>query len=57
MSNKADASELAEQDVERLIEICHKRGLNYWELLKIFLVACQDLQMKSEIEYYLNLSG
>lgn len=47
--------ELAEQECERLIEVCHKQGLNYWEILRIFLIACQDLYLKAEVEYRLKI--
>lgn len=52
--DNADAIELAELEVSRLIEVCHKQ-LNYFEILKLFLIACQELQMLSEVEYQMGL--
>ena len=45
-----DNIELAESEVARLIEVCHKQ-LNYWQILRILLIASQDLYIKAEIEY------
>jgi len=44
--------ELAENEVDRLISVCHK-SLNYWQILKIFLKKCSELAMQSEAEYEL----
>ena len=52
----ADAIELAEIDVDRLILVCHKQGLNYFQILRIFLNASVKLQIMSSAEYYLNQS-
>jgi len=46
-----EALKLAELEVERLIEVCHKSGLNYWQILKILLNCCCQLQMKDDMEW------
>jgi len=43
--------DLAEAEVARLIEVIHRSGLNYWEILDIFLKATCDLHLKSSAEY------
>ena len=50
-----DNIELAESEVARLIEVCRNQGLSSWQLLRIFLIACQDLYVRAEIEYRLKI--
>jgi len=50
MVDKAEVIELAEEQVARLIKVCHKNGLTYREILRIFLIACQDLFINEEVE-------
>lgn len=49
----SDIIVLAETEVDKLIMVCHRQGLNYWQILKIFLDRCQILQMRADAEYYL----
>jgi len=50
--DNADAIELAELDVDRLINVMH-RQLNYWQVLRIFLIACDNLYIKADTEYWI----
>ncbi len=43
--------ELAESEVARLIAVMHRQGLNYWQILDIFLRAACDLHLKASAEY------
>ncbi len=43
--------DLAESQVATLIDVCHKQGLNYWEILNIFIRALCDLHLKASAEY------
>ena len=43
--------ELAESEVARLIEVAHRQGLNYWQILDIFLRATCDLHLRASTEY------
>ena len=47
----ADDTERAEQDILRLVSVCHKT-LNYWQILRLFLVVCEDLMNQAEAEYW-----
>lgn len=48
----AETIELFESELDRLIMVGHKQGLNYWEILKICLCRCSSLAMQSEVELY-----
>ncbi len=48
---ETEALEIAEAEVTRLIEVCHKQGVNYWQILDIFLRATCDLHLKASVEY------
>lgn len=43
---------MAETQVARLIEVAHRQGLNYWQILDIFLRAVCDLHLKASAEYW-----
>ncbi len=43
--------ELADREVTRLIDVCHKQGLNYWQILDIFLRKVCDLHLMASAEY------
>jgi len=43
--------EMFETDLDRLIMVGHKEGLNYWQLLDIFLRACVQLHLEASAEY------
>lgn len=45
----------AEIDLDRLIVVFHKNGLNYWEILRMFLDYCPKLLMQADCEYHLKL--
>ena len=51
--NDADTIELAETEVARLIEVCHRQGLSYWQILRLFLLACHNLYIQTDAEYWL----
>ncbi len=58
MSNRiaiVDQLELAESEVVRLIDVAHRQGLNYWQILDIFLRACVNLHLQASTEYMLHL--
>ena len=48
---QADLMEETELELTRLIWRQHNAGLNFWELMKIFLDYTQKLAMQSEGEY------
>ena len=50
---EAELLRLAELEVAKLIEVAHKQGLNYWQLMDIFLRASYDLHLKASVEYYM----
>lgn len=52
MPYDAETIELFELDVDRLINVGHNQGLNYFQLLKVFLSHCVQLQMQAEMEYF-----
>ena len=51
--DNAKAIELAELDVDRLISVMHQQ-LNYWQILRIFLIACDNLYIKADAEYWMS---
>ena len=52
MPDDADAIEQLEIDVDMLVNAGHKQGLNYWQILKVFLVRCVDLYIQAEAEHH-----
>lgn len=46
-----------ELELDRLINEAYKSGINYWQILKVFLSICQRLQMQADIEYHVKLQG
>jgi len=57
MPDDADAIEQLEIDVDMLVNAGHKQGLNYWQILKVFLVRCVDLYIQAEAEHHVKGSG
>uniref|UniRef100_A0A6M3KV12 Uncharacterized protein n=1 Tax=viral metagenome TaxID=1070528 RepID=A0A6M3KV12_9ZZZZ len=53
MPDDADAIEQLEIDVDMLVNAGHKQGLNYRQILRVFLVKCMDLQIQAEAEHYM----
>lgn len=53
--DEAELTELTENEVEFIIEKSHRSGLNYWQILKIFLVKVESLVMRADTEYFLKL--
>ena len=51
MPDDIDSIELFEIDVDRLVNVGRKQGLNYWQILTVFLARCVSLQMQAEAEY------
>ncbi len=49
----AETMELAEIDVARLIEVMHRQGLNFHQILRIFQDACNGIEVKAEAENHL----
>lgn len=52
LENGAEIIELAESEVERLIEVAHCQGLTYWQILDIFLRTACDLHIQASAEYF-----
>ena len=52
-----DNAELLESEAEFLIEKAHRSGMNYWQVLKIFLVKVESLVMRADQEYFMKLKG
>ena len=57
MPDNIELIELAESEIEFLIEKAHRSGLNYWQILKIFLVKVETLVMRADEEYWLKKRG
>jgi len=53
MVDDAETIELAEGEVARLVDVCHKQGLTYWQILGLLWVACQNLYAQADAEDYL----
>ncbi len=51
MPDNVEALKIAEVAVAHLVEVAHRQGVNYWEILRIFLKACLTLQMLADVEY------
>jgi len=47
----ADLLELLESELDFLVNKAHKSGLNYWQILDIFLRACVTLHLQATSEY------
>jgi len=45
-----DLIDLAETEIDRVLSVCHKQGLNYRELLRILLKMSLKLQMLADEE-------
>ncbi len=43
-------TELAKTEVNRLVQVLHKQGLNYWQILGIFLVMVQNLYLQAGLD-------
>lgn len=56
MTEDADAVECFEFELDGIINRGHRSGLNYWQILRMFLSHCVSLQMQADVEYYLKLS-
>ncbi len=49
--------DLAESEIAFLITKAHNSGLNYWQILDIFLRATCDLHIKASTEYQIRQGG
>ena len=45
----------AEIELERLIQVFRKWGLNSWQILRMFLDYCPKLLMQADVEYFMKL--
>ena len=55
MSSMVDNPELIEQaedDLNRLVMIFHRSGLNYWQILGLLLELCLELYQQADAEYW-----
>ena len=53
MLDDADTIELAETELARLIGVMHKQGLSYHQILRIFLIASNDIYIQMDAENWL----
>ena len=53
MPNDANLIESSEFLLDQYIANTHKKGLDYWSILKIMLQRCVDLMIQSQAEYHL----
>ena len=53
MPDNADTIELAETEINRLVGVIHSQGLSYWQILRLFLLACQNLYIQADTDYWL----
>uniref|UniRef100_A0A6H2A3T1 Uncharacterized protein n=1 Tax=viral metagenome TaxID=1070528 RepID=A0A6H2A3T1_9ZZZZ len=45
-----------EDELDILVHKAHHSGMNYWDILKVFMKRCSTLAMQSESEYLQHLS-
>jgi len=50
---KSDTIELAEIELDRLVMVFYKSGLNFNEITKLLKNKCKDIKMQAETELYL----
>lgn len=48
---ESEQIKLAKFEFARLIEVCHRQGINYWQLLDILLRDCVQLHREASAEY------
>jgi hypothetical protein len=53
MPDNAELNKLADKELEFIIQKAHNSGLNYWQILKIFLRKVEMLVMLADTEYWL----
>ena len=53
VKSAADIIEDAEIELDRIVMVFHHSGLNYFQILKMFLVRCVSLMTQSEAEYFI----
>ena len=53
MVDDAKTLELAEIEVNRLINVIHKQGVDYRQITRILLIACETLMAMADAEYYI----
>ncbi len=51
--DNVEAMRMAKIEASRLVEVCHKQGLNYQEILEIFADEVPILIRKANAEYWL----
>jgi len=51
MPNKDKLIDEADIDLNRLIEVFHKSGLTYRQILGILLTRCLDLYLQAEVNF------
>jgi len=53
MMDDADTIELAETEIARLIEVIHRQGLSYHQILRLFLLATHNLDIQADAENWM----
>ena len=53
MLDDADTIELAETEIARLVNVIHKQGLSYRQILRLFLLACRDIYLQADADEWL----
>ena len=56
MSTKPELVEGLEDELDIIVHKARHSGMNYWEILKVFLKRCSTLAMQSESEYLQHIS-
>ena len=51
--NNADLIKKAELELWEFIEIKHKLGLNYWQILRLILKTSLELMLKADLEWWI----
>jgi len=48
----AELIELLEDELDLIVNKAHKSGLNFWQILRVFLEHCCRLQLQAEAEFW-----
>ena len=52
MAVDPEAVKMLEDEVGLLIMKSHHSGMNYWQILNVFMKCCLELMVQSEVEYH-----
>ena len=51
MSTNSELTQGLEDELDIIVHKARRSGMNYWEILKVFMKRCMTLMMQSEAEY------